>query len=278
MRRLILTLFLPLTCLAQNAYLGSCQDFQQYIKDVGVTDANGKNWQGRDGVTLHKYDFVDIAFTNQKESESPHGYQCFSATATVSLKVTNTTSTMSWIPTPSPSEQCSCKNQIDKWQELLKEHEATHARLSDELIAKLNNSLSNFPVKGCTNSKGRVTGEDVRDIFVRQINAEIEKQRKLEAARQKKLDKDDAINLPSCLQCAPYTTRQQTNCAEHCPPGQTLSGGQCDTPCGPYLSNGSWQNCGFTNTQQSVEYCPMSIGGTQTFVRSPYRTSVCEKQ
>ena len=267
MRRVILTLFLPLTCLAQNAYQGSCQDFQQYIKHVGVTDANGKNWQGHDGVTLHKYDFVDIAFANQKKSDSPHGYQCFSATATVSLKVTNTTSTMSWIPTPNPYDQCSCASQIDKWQELLKKHEATHARLSDELVAKLNNSLSNFPVKGCTNSKGRVTLEDVRDIFVREIDAEIEKQRELGAARQKKLDKDDAINLPSCLQCAPHTARQQTNCAEQCPPGQTLSGGQCDTPCGPYLPKGNWQNCGFTNTQQSMAYCP--IGGTQTFVRSP---------
>jgi len=232
MRRVILILFLPLTCLAQNAYQGSCQDFQQYIKDVGVTDANGKNWQGHDGVTLHKYDFVEIAFTNQKKSDSPHGYQCLSATATVSLKVTNTISTMSWIPTPSPCDQCSCTSQIDKWQELLKEHEATHARLSDELVAKLNNSLSNFPVEGCTNSKSRVTWENVRHVFVREINAEIEKQRALETARQKKLDKDDAINLPSCLQCAPRTARQQTICAVQCPPAQTLSGGQCYTPCG----------------------------------------------
>ena len=77
--------------------------------------------------------------------------------------------------------------------------------MSDELVAKLNNLLSNFPVEGCTNSSGRITWETVRHIFVRQINAEIETQRALEAARQKKLDRDDAINLPSCLQCAPRT-------------------------------------------------------------------------
>jgi hypothetical protein len=274
-----LWLFLPLTCQAQNVFTGSCEDFKEHLSQVGVVDLNGKNHPGQDGVTVPHYEIVSMTFSNQKDEPSyQKGYHCFSATVTVVQTVENTSSVLTWIPSPKSCDQCSCSGEINNWQQKLEAHEEAHAHLRDEMIRKMNFDLTDYPVHTCTSVKVSGTSKVVRQQYVKEINDLIAKRQAETEKLSKAMDLVDQTHIPLCADCAACTGNQKPICLTECPSGQLLAGGQCYTPCGPYLTNGTYQNCRFSKTGQPVACCTIPISGQPTYVCSPYNTSICEEQ
>lgn len=280
MRVVTFLLLSGLCSFAQNTFTGSCSEFETYLKNTGVTDADGVNHPGWDGATVRHFTIDSVEFKDQKTLRlkgTPRSETCVSALATVRTKVRTETSVLNWIPKTSPCD-CGCQQAIDKWQADIKEHEKQHAAEAEEYLKNLNAVFTNYPVQACV-TKGKNLQGRLRRAWAQQIQEEINiLDEQNEKTRHGIDDADKSAPFPGCTACAPCAAGQQPTCTS-CPNGLIPAGGKCNALCGPLNASGYYDACGLSNTNQPVACCGVTTtNGQSVAICSPYRTSICTPQ
>jgi hypothetical protein len=260
----------------QNVFSGACSSLPAYIALPGVADDGGVFHPDNAGWTNSNFK-ATWTYTNQHRVPGAGRQACFGATAHITYTANPVTSTIRWDPVRCDS--CACNAETNDWQGRLPNHETIHAPEANAIAARLTRESRPYDVSACASApRPTATWLSVKakfDILV-YARARGESRRALRnyMLSQDSFDKSATgqVPLPDCTKC-PTCALGQVPACKVCSAGLILYQGKCNSPCGPLLVNGTYQNCGFSAAHQPVACC--AVNGGPTSVCSPLHTSDC---
>jgi len=266
--------------LQTHSVTATCSAFKALVAQTGVVDGNGKPHPDFVSWTTAEYHLAvnNVAY-HDAESTSPKDI-CLEGTFTFSQSATVRTDRLVWDPVGA-CDTCGCAVARDIYDVQAKKVADAQRALVKEGLA----ISSTYTDIACVRRTVKDPGKVVRDKLLAKATAYAKLQEK---ALERMFDKKQRSNggspgpdVPDCNACTACAAGQQPSCS-FCPPPYIKVADKCFTPCGPLIAGNPpkppfYENCGISDTQQTVACCEVRSQGMPYFsICSPKRNGACD--
>ena len=213
-----------------NAIGGSCADYIRFLKECGVTNANGKRFPGAAGVTTFRFQVEPIVMA-VVTTNTAGGQTCRNATVQMTVSTDPNPPVVRhllWEPDSQACNVCGCQAWWGNYERRVLAHEDRHVNDALELASAGGQDWGTREIVGCGSDP---TAADAR-LYAEIDAAAVQLRRDVQAKEQSRVELvDSGLTFFNCEDgCGRCSAGQiSTNCAmcQHC----DTSSGECISSC-----------------------------------------------